>query len=170
MTVTFQEMRRFVELTRRFKTFLMENKERYGNVWGEVTSAKVQKISGVDKSGRRVTVCSLCYEEGHKRVDCPENDNHVRRCFKCGEVGHFKVDCKNAKSNGNAFLIGKKKIRDVEKITKPRCFRCNSLDHLKASCPLYKTEKDKASAKALSIGKASTPIAEKVVGPSKSKV
>ena len=64
-----------VELTRRFKKFLMENKERYGNVWGEVTSAKVQKISGVDKSGRHVTICSLCYEEGHKRVDCPENDN-----------------------------------------------------------------------------------------------
>ena len=33
-----------VELTRRFKTFLMENKERFENVWGEVTSAKVQKI------------------------------------------------------------------------------------------------------------------------------
>ena len=43
------------------------------------------------------------------------------------------------------------------------------LDHLKASCPLYKIEKDKASAKALSIGKASTSVAEKFVGSSKSK-
>ena len=79
------------------------------------------------------------------------------------------MDCKNEKSNGNAFILGKKQVEDVEKITKPRCFRCNSLRHLKASCPLYKIEKDKATAKALSIAKESTPIAEKVVGPSKSR-
>ena len=53
-----------VELTRRFKTFLMENKERYGYVWGQVTSAKFQWMSCVDKSGKRVTVCPLCYRRG----------------------------------------------------------------------------------------------------------
>ena len=93
-----------VKLTRKFKMFLMDNKERYGNVWGEVKDAKVQKLYCVDKLGRHIIVCPLCYEEGHKRVDCPENDHHVRRCFKCGEVGHFKADCTNVKSKENVLL------------------------------------------------------------------
>ena len=92
----------------------------------------------VDKFGRCIIVCPLCYEEGHKRVDCPENDHLVRMCLKYGEVGHFKADCTHAKSNGIVLLDGKYKIQDVEKCTKPRCFRCNSFDHRKASCPLYK--------------------------------
>ena len=65
------------------------------------------------------------------------------------------------------FWMERIRFRDVEKSTKLRCFRCNSFDHLKASCPLYKIEKDKASAKALSIGKASTSNAEKNNGSSK---
>ena len=150
-----------VELTRRFKMFLMENKGRYGNVWGQVTSAKFQWMSCVDKSRKRVTVCPLCYEEGHKRVDCPKNDYLVRRCFKCNEVGHSKKDCTYDKHKGDGFLMMRKN-GDMEKCTRPRCFKCNYFSHLKASCPLLKNVKDKASTSTSSLGNASILFAKNI--------
>ena len=130
-----------VELTRRFKIFLMENKERHGNVWGQVTSAKFQWMSCVNKSGKRVIVCPLCYEEGHKRVDCPENDHPVLRCFKCNEVGHSKKDCTNEKQKGDGFMIIRKN-GDMEKCTRPRCFKCNSFESSQVFLPASKEHEE----------------------------
>ena len=49
-------------------------------------------------------MCPLCYEEGHKKKDCPEKPcDPIRRCFKCNEVGHFKVNCPKGKNKGDTF-------------------------------------------------------------------
>ena len=161
-----------VELTRKFNTFLLKNKKWSGNVWGDGKVVKSQYIQFVDESGKRTFVCPLCYEEGHKKRDCPEKAcDPIRRCFKCNEVGHFKVNCPKGKnkgdtpswlvSNGSRMVEGstKKCFRCMEVghfkaqcpksegTMKMRCFKCNSEEHLKAQCPLLKThvsrDKDK---------------------------
>ena len=45
-----------LDLTRKFKKFLMNNKSRYGDVWGGVKNAKFQDMKFLDKSGRRTFV------------------------------------------------------------------------------------------------------------------
>ena len=125
-----------VELTRKFNTFVMNNKKWSGNVWGDGKVIKSQYVKFVDESGRRTSVCPLCYEEGHKRKDCPEKpSDHIRRCFKCNEVGHFKVDCPKGKNKGDTLSW---KVSNgfhlVEGSTK-RCFRCMEEGHFKVDCP-----------------------------------
>ena len=89
-----------IELTRKYKMFLMGDRRKFGNVWGEVKHAKFQDAKLVDKNGRRVYVCPLCFEEEHKRVNCSENDHPLLRFFKWSGVGHIKRDCPNGKLQG----------------------------------------------------------------------
>ena len=93
-----------LDLTCKFKKFLMNNKARTGDVWGGAKKARFQDLKFLDKSGRHISVCPLCYEAGHKRKDCPEKeDEPIRRCFKCNGIGHFKIDCPSGKLKGDAL-------------------------------------------------------------------
>ena len=116
-----------VDLTRKFNTFVMNNKMRSGNIWGNRKIVKFQEIKFVDEYGRRTSVCPLCYEEGHKRKDCPDNMvHHIRRCFKCNGVGHFKDGLSKWEAQRIMLLVsGRYQMGLVCLIgSTKRCFRC----------------------------------------------
>ena len=126
-----------LDLTSKFKKFLMNNKTRTGDVLGGAKKTNFQDMRFIDKSVRGVSVCPLCYEAGHKRKDCPEKeDDPIRRCFKCNSIGHFKIDCPSGKLKGNALKRWKVSIEScvVEGSTK-RCFRCMEVGHFKTNFP-----------------------------------
>ena len=146
-----------VKLIRKFKMFLMDNRKKFRNVWGDVKHAKFQVAKLVDKDEKHVLVCPLCYEEGHTRVNYLENDHPLPRYFKCCEVGHMKKEFPNGKLKRQIVPL-RKKTRDVEVEFIPRCYKCNLKGHKKDAFPLLNMKKDKVKYLAISKVKVSLDV------------